>query len=174
MQTTGISIDKESWMLLREEPLYLARFIDRIGTDELVLVARVTSLEEFLDVYPTALLDMRSWRSSRGVWVVVVSYQLRPSLGGTKGGSFYLNPRQAAEARLLDKLVGQEALPVILLSEDCDSHYTSKVVLDPQALMTWRQKLEEIQQDQKSQPAFVEHDEEFASAVHELAMQEEE
>ena len=172
MQTTGISIDKESWALLREEPLYSARFIDRVGADDLVLVARVASLEEFLDTYPPVLLDMVSWRSPRGVWVVVVSYQLRSNFGGMKGGSFYLNPRQDAEARLLDKLVRQEALPIILLSEDCDSHYTSKVVLDPQVLRTWRQQLEEIQQGLKGQRILAEHDEEFTSAVRELSMQE--
>ena len=173
METTGISIDRESWMLLREEPLYSARFIDRAGTDELVLVARVASLEEFLDAYPPVLLDMTSWRSSRGVWVVVVSYQLRLSFGGTKGGSFYLDPRQETEARLLGKLMQQDALPIIFLSEDCDSHYTSKAIFDPQVVMTWRQQLEEIQREQKGRPVLAEHDEEFAAAVHELSMQEE-
>jgi hypothetical protein len=141
METTGISINKESWALLREEPLYSARFIDRSGTDELALVVRVEALDWFLDVYPPVFLDLVSWRSPRGAWVVVVSYQLRPSFGAAKGGSFYMNPRQEAEAELLRKLIQQESLPVIFLSQDCASHYTTKAILDPQVLMTWRQQL---------------------------------
>lgn len=174
METTGISIDKESWALLREEPLYSARFIDRSGTDELVLVVRVEALDLFFEMQPPLFLDLASWRSPQGVWVVVVSYQLRPNLSGAKGGSFYVNPRQEAEAELLRKLMRQESLPVIFLSEDCEAHYTSKVMLDPQALMTWRLQIEEIQQGFKDKVALEGDDSEFAAAVRALSMQEEE
>lgn len=171
MRTTGISIDKESWALLREEPFYSARFIDRAGTNELVLVVRVEALEWFVEMQPPLLLDLASWRSPQGVWVVVVSYQLRSNFGVDKGGSFYLNPRQAAELELLQKLIRQEALPVIFLSEDCESHYTSKVLLDPQALVTWRLQVEEIQQGLKGAAVLEEADENFAAAVRALSMQ---
>jgi hypothetical protein len=174
METTGISIDKESWALLREEPLYSARFIDRSGTDELALVVRVEALDWFFEMQPPVLLDLASWRSPQGVWVVVVSYQLHANFGGPKGGSFYVNPRQVTEAELLRKLTRQESLPVIFLSEDCASHYTSKVMLDPQALMTWRLQIEEIQQGLKDTAALEGDDKEFAAAVRTLSMQEEE
>jgi hypothetical protein len=173
MQTTGFSIDKESWMLLREEPLYSARFIDRIGTDELALVVRVEALEWFLDAHPPVSLELTSWRSSGGVWVVVVSYQLHPHFGGEKGGSFYVNPRQATEADLLSKLTLQDALTVVFLSEDCESHYTSKMMLDPQAVTTWRRQIKEINQELKNRTASEGEDEEFAAAVRELSMQDE-
>lgn len=173
METTGISIEKESWAVLREEPLYSARFIARSGTDELVLVVRVEALDWFFEMQPPLLLDVTPWRSSQGVWVVVVSYQLRSSFGGAKGGSFYMNPRQEAEAELLRKLTQQEALPVIFLSEDCESHYTAKVMLDPQALMTWRLQIEEIREGLKGKVSLEGDDEEFAAAVRALSMQEE-
>lgn len=173
METTGISIEKESWAVLREEPLYSARFIARSGTDELVLVVRVEALDWFFEMQPPLLLDVTPWRSSQGVWVVIVSYQLRSSFGGAKGGSFYMNPRQEAEAELLRKLTQQESLPVIFLSEDCESHYTAKVMLDPQALMTWRLQIEEIREGLKGKVSLEGDDEEFAAAVRALSMQEE-
>ena len=173
METTGFSIGKESWALLREEPLYSARFIDRAGTDELALVVRVEDLEWFLEMHPPVFLDLVSWHSPRGAWVVIVSYQLHPSFGGTKGGSFYVNPRQETEAELLHKLTHQESLTVVFLSEDCESHYTSKVMLDPQVVMTWRRQVEEIKHELKGRGIVEEHDEEFAAAVRELSMHEE-
>ena len=39
MEKTGVVIGRDSWLLLRDEPLYSARFIDRDGTDELALVS---------------------------------------------------------------------------------------------------------------------------------------
>jgi hypothetical protein len=70
-------------------------------------------------------------------------------------------------------LTRQESLPVIFLSEDCESHYTSKVMLDPQVLMTWRLQVEEIQQGLKDQVEREDDDREFAAAVCALSMQEE-
>jgi len=173
METTGISINKESWAVLREEPLYSARFIDRAGTNELMLVVRVEVLDWFFEMHPPLFLDLGSWHSPHGVWVVVVSYKLRPSFGDVKGGSFYLNPRQEADAELLRKLIRQEALPVIFLSEDCEIHYTSKMMLDPQVLMNWRQQIEEIEQGLKGKTSGEDCEEEFAAAVRELSGQEE-
>lgn len=174
METTGFSIGKESWSLLREEPLYSARFIDREGTDELALVVRVEALDWFLDVQPPVLFDMASWRSPRGVWVVILSYQLRPNFGATKGGLFYLNPRLSAEAEVLRKLALNDSLPVVFLSEDCESHYTVTVPMDAQALSLWRGQIEEINRGLSGQPRVEEYDQEFDAAVRELQMQEEE
>jgi hypothetical protein len=172
MQPTGISINKESWALLRDEPLYSARFIDREGTDELVVVVRVEMLEWFLDVQPPLTLELGSWRSPRGVWVVLVSYQLRPNFGVAQGGSFYLNPRLTSEAELLRKLVQQESLPVIFLSEDCGTHYTLRVPIDPQQRQTWRQQVEEVRLDLKGRVLEEGDDPEFAAAVQVLLEQE--
>lgn len=173
MEPTGISIGKESWALLREEPLYSARFIDRDDTDELAVVVRVEALDWFLGVQPPLLFDMVSWRSPRGVWVVILSYQFRANFGSAKGGSFYLNPRQPAEAEVLRKLLLRDSLPVIFLSEDCQSHYTSPVTFDPQVMDMWRQQIEEVKAGIRGKPAIENVDEEFDSAVRELQMQEE-
>jgi hypothetical protein len=172
MEPTGISIGKESWALLREEPLYSARFIDREGTDELAVVVRVEALEWFFEVQPPVLLDLVSWRSPQGAWIVIVSYQLRPNFGGTKGGSFYLNPRQTGEAELLRKLTMRESLPVIFLREDCETHYTSEIMLDPQVVALWRGQIEEIKQGLKGRPMIDDVDTEFEAAVRELQMED--
>lgn len=174
MEATGVSIGKESWTLLREEPLYSVRFIDRTGTDELAMVVRVEELDWFIEVQPPALFDMVSWRSPRGVWVVVLSYQLRPTFGGTKGGSFYLNPRQHEEAEVLRKLVSKDSLPVIFLSEDCEAHYTVTVPLDPAVLAVWRGQLDEVKLGLKGRPMSEGPDLEFEEVVRELQMQDDE
>ena len=49
MQQTGVVINRESWLLLMEEPLYSVRFIDREGTQELAIVSRVEDLDWFLE-----------------------------------------------------------------------------------------------------------------------------
>jgi hypothetical protein len=171
MEATGISIGKESWGLLREEPLYSARFIDRAGTEELALVMRVEMLDWLLEVRPPMLFNLVSWRSPRGAWVVILSYQVRPSFGGTKGGSFYLNPRRDGEAEVLRKLVLKESLPVIFLSEDCESHYTVSVPLDSQMVALWRGQVEEIKLALRGQTLTEEVDAEFDLAVRELLEQ---
>ena len=171
MQPTGISINKESWALIREEPLYSARFIDREDTDELIVVVRVEMLDWFLEVQPPLTLDLVSWCSPRGVWVSILSYELRPNFGDSKGGTFYLNPRVDAEAELLRKLVQRESLPIIFLSEDCESHYTSRVLVDPQLLPAWRQQVDEVKLSLKGRPSVDGDDPEFAAAVQELLEQ---
>lgn len=171
MEATGISIGKESWSLLREEPLYSARFIDRTGTDELAIVTRVEALDWFVEVQPPVLFDLVSWRSPHGAWVVVLSYQLRPNFGGVKGGSFYLNPRQSGEAEVLRKLVLKDSLTVIFLSEDCESHYTVSIPLDSQVLALWRGQLEEVNVGLNGKPFVEDVDEEFSAAVQELLEQ---
>jgi hypothetical protein len=102
------------------------------------------------------------------VWVSILSYQLRPNFGGSKGGTFYLNPLVNSEAELLRKLVQQEALPIIFLSEDCESHYTSRVLIDPQLLQVWRQQIDEVKSGLKGRPSVDGDDPEFAAAVQEL------
>jgi hypothetical protein len=138
MVHTGIVIGKESWAVLREEPLYSARFIDREGTEEIAVVARVQALDWFLEVQSPLTLGLTTWCSAQGTWVVAVAYQLRPAFGGAKGGIFYLNPRQALDAEILRKLLRQESLSAILLSEDCQEHYTVAIAQDPQELERWR------------------------------------
>jgi len=167
MAHTGIVIGKESWAVLRDEPLYSARFIDREGTEELAVVTRVEALDWFMEAYPPLTLNLTTWCSLRGTWVVTIAYQLRPTFGGAKGGIFYLNPRQTVDAEILRKLLQQEGLPVIFLSEDCTEHYTVKIVQDPQELKRWQELVEEMSQAlTKGVPREVEQD--FALAVREL------
>src|SRR5437867_722557 len=63
MAHMGIVISKESWAVLREEPLYSARFIDREGAEELALVVRVEELDSFLEAHPPLPLALTAWRS---------------------------------------------------------------------------------------------------------------
>ncbi len=58
MEHTGIVIGKESWAVLREEPLYSARFIDREGTEELAVIVRVEAIDWFFEVQPLLTLDL--------------------------------------------------------------------------------------------------------------------
>jgi hypothetical protein len=134
MAHTGVVINKESWAILRDEPLYSARFIDREGTDELALVMRVEILDLFFEADSPLMLSVTTWQSTQEVWVVLVTYQLPSFLGKLQTGIFYLNPCDVMDAAVLRKLVSHEKLAVIFLSEDCEAHYTVTIPLDPQAL----------------------------------------
>jgi len=171
MVQTGIVVNKESWAVLRDEPLYSARFIDRENTEELALVIRVEVLDFFIDAFPPLTLDLTTWRSPHGIWVVVISYGVHPTFGSTQAGAFYLNPRQPSEAELLRKLLRQETLSVIFLSADCQEHYTARVVLDPQALANWRQQLNELNGGRSGNTFADEIDAGFELAVQELQAQ---
>ena len=138
MQPTGVVINRESWLLLMEEPVYSVRFIDREGTQELAVVSRVEDLDWFIDAPLPLSLSLRTWQSPEEIWVVAVGYQLHPTFGGSKGGVFYLNPRQASDTAILHKLVRQDKLTVILLSEDTALHYTVSVPLSPPQLERWQ------------------------------------
>ena len=110
MEKTGVVIGRDSWLLLRDEPLYSARFIDRDGTDELALVVRVEELEWFVESGLPLAVSLCTWQSSRGVWLAAIAYQLSPSFGEARAGVFFLNPRRTEDATLLDKLPRQERL----------------------------------------------------------------
>ena len=138
MQPTGVVINRESWRLLMEEPLYSVRFIDREGTQELAVVSRVEDLDWFIEAPLPLTLSLCPWQSPERIWVVAIGYQLHPTFGGSKGGVFYLNPRQASDAAILQKLVQQEKLTVILLSDDTALHYTVSVPLSPPQLERWQ------------------------------------
>ncbi len=138
MQPIGVVINRESWLLLMEEPLYSVRFIDREGTQELAVVSRVEDLGWFIDAPLPLSLSLCTWQSPKGIWVVAIGYQLHPTFGGSKGGVFYLNPRQASDTAILRKLVRQEKLTVILLSDDTELHYTVSVPLSPPRLELWQ------------------------------------
>jgi hypothetical protein len=168
MEQTGIVIGKESWALLREEPLYSARFIDREETNEIALVARVEAIEEFVEAYPPLTLDVTTWCSSQGIWIVVVSYQFRSHFAAPKGGVFFFNPRQIGDTTLLRKLLQKETLPVVFLSEDCNSHYTVGIVLDPRYLARWRETFNELQQVADGKQLAGDIDPDFEAAVREL------
>jgi len=168
MNPTGVSINKESWALLREEPLYSARFIDREGTEELALVIRVEVLDFFFDMHPPLTLDVNTWQSSRGVWVVLVTYQLPSPVGPPQKGTFYLNPRHAADNKLLRKLSRRETLSAIFLSEDCREHYTVSVVHDPQAFAQWKMQLTAITQEIQKPLLAGDADPHFEAAIQEL------
>ena len=138
MKPTGVVINRESWLLLMEEPLYSVRFIDREGTQELAVVSRVEDLDWFIQAPLPLSLSLAAWQSPERIGVVAIGYQLHPTFGGSKGGVFYLNPRQASDAAILHKLIRQDNLAVILLSEDTGLHYTVSVPLSPQQLERWQ------------------------------------
>ena len=168
MAQTGIVINKESWSVLREEPLYSPRFIDRSGTDELALVVRVEVIDSFLDAHLPLTIDLSTWQSSQGTWVVIVTYQLHPTFGPSTGGTFYLNSQQNADAEILRKLLRQEGLFLIFLNEDCTEHYTTSLFFDPQVLTRWGQQVGEIKEALGDTMLRDEHDKEFERAVREL------
>lgn len=168
MAQTGIVINKESWGMLLEEPVYSPRFIDRTGTDELALVVRVELFDFFLDAQLPLTIDLSTWQSSQGIWMVMVTYQLHPTFGPSTGGTFYLNPRQGADAEILRKLLRQEALSVVFLSEDCTEHYTTRLFFDPQALARWWQQVGEMKAAVGEARLRDDHDVEFERAVQEL------
>ena len=138
---TGVVIDKASWRLLTDEPLYSLRFIDREGTDELAAVVRVEDLDWFVEMPRPLSLGLVAWRAPRHVWVVAVGYRLHPGFGGDKGGVFHLDPRRAEDATLLRKLVTRDTLTAIFLSADTGLHYTVPVPLAPDQLHGWRSAL---------------------------------
>jgi hypothetical protein len=170
MAQTGIVINKESWGLLQEEPLYSPRFIDRTGTDELALVVRVELLDFFLEAQLPLTLDLTTWQSSQGTWVVIVRYRLQPTVGPSLGGMFYLNPRQEADSEILRKLLRQEALSIVFLSEDCAEHYTTRFFFDPQAQTRWWQQIGEVKATLKDTKLYDGHDAEFEQALQELSL----
>ena len=168
MNPTGVSINKESWALLREEPLYSARFIDREGTDELALVIRVEVLDFFFDIRPPLTLALDTWQSSQGVWIVLVTYQLPSPIGPPQVGVFYLNPQHIADSEILRKLLRHDTLSVIFLSEDCQEHYTVTIVHDPQALAQWQPQLAVIVQEIQKPLLTGDIDSDFEAAMREL------
>lgn len=168
MNPTGVSINKESWALLREEPLYSARFIDREGTEELALVIRVEVLDFFFGMHPPLTLDVNTWRSSQGVWIVLVAYQLPSPAGPPQRGVFYLNPQHTADHEILRKLLQRETLAAIFLSEDCQEHYTVSIVHDPQTFAQWQTQLKAIAQEVQKPLLTGDTDLRFEAAVQEL------
>jgi hypothetical protein len=168
MNPTGVSINKESWALLREEPLYSARFIDREGTEELALVIRVEVLDFFFDLYPPLTLALNPWQSSQGVWVVLVTYQLPSPVGPPQASVFYLNPRQTADSEILRKISQRDTLSVIFLSEDCQEHYTVSIPHDPQTFAQWQSQLRGIAQEAQGPLLKDGPDAAFEAAVQEL------
>jgi len=135
------------------------------------VVVRVEALDWFLEIYPPLTIALTTWRSSQGAWVVVVSYQLRPAFGGTKGGIFYWNPHQAADAEILRKLLRQETLFVVFLSEDCEMHYTVGVMQDPQEVARWWREVDEMNRTFTQGKPGGASDLDFEAAVRELQEQ---
>ncbi len=166
MQATGVVIQRESWLLLLEEPLYSVRFIDREGTQELAVVSRVEDLDWFIAAPLPLTLSLSTWQSPEQVWVVAVGYQLHPTFGESKGGVFPLNPRQASDAALLRKLVQQDTLTVILLSDDTRLHYTVSVPLSPQQLARWQEDLARLGLPDEGGRPDTEEDPAFTRALH--------
>jgi hypothetical protein len=170
MAQTGIVINKESWGLLQEEPLYSPRFIDRAGTDELALVVRVELLDCFLEAHLPLTIDLSTWQSSQGTWVVIVTYQLHPTFGPSTGGMFYLNPCQKSDSEILRKFLRQEALSIVFLSEDCTEHYTTRLFFDPQAQTHWWQQVGAMKKSLTGRILTDNHEAEFEQAVQELSL----
>jgi hypothetical protein len=168
MNPTGVSINKESWALLREEPLYSARFIDREGTEELALVVRVEVLDFFFDQHPPLSLALNAWQSSQGAWVVLATYHLPSPVGPPQVGVFYLNPRQTADSEILRKISQRDTFSVIFLSEDCQEHYTVSIPHDPQTFAQWQSQFQAIVQEVQGSLLSEGADAKFEAAIQEL------
>jgi len=168
MKRTGVVINRESWLLLMEEPLYSIRFIDREGTQELAVVTRVEDLELFLEAPLPLTLALTTWQSPQKTRVVAIGYQLHPTFGANKGGVFYLNPCQASDSTILDKLVQQDNLALIFLNEDCSLHYTTALPLAPRQLEKWQKSLALLNEESRGSLLDSQKDEdaEFATALH--------
>ena len=91
-------------------------------------------------------VSLCTWRSSRGVWLAAVAYQLSPSFGEARAGVFFLNPRRTEDVALLDKLPRQERLAAIFLSADCETHYTITLPQDDELRAGWRERVARITQ----------------------------
>ena len=161
----GIVIGKESWSLLQQEPFYSARFIHREETDEIVLVVRVEVLDFFLDVHPPLSLNLTVWSSPKGTWVIALAYLLHRTFGDTKGGIFYLNPRQASDSAILHKLLQQETLHVIFFSADMSEHLTVGVMQPTQTLTRWQQLVENMNRTLTGEKFDGESDPDFETAL---------
>lgn len=168
MEKTGVVIGRDSWLLLRDEPLYSARFIDRDGTDELALVVRVEELEWFVESGLPLAVSLCTWQSSRGVWLAAIAYQLSPSFGEARAGVFFLNPRRAEDVALLDKLPRQERLAVIFLSADCATHYTISLPQDDELRAEWRERIAHATQAGPDTSPSAEPDPAFEAALDEF------
>jgi hypothetical protein len=132
---------------------------------------RVEALDWFMEAYPPLTLNLTTWCSPQGTWVVAIAYQLQPTFGRAKGGIFYLNPRQTTDAEILSKFLRQDGLPVIFLSEDCAEHYTVKIVQDPQELNRWRELIDAMSQALTRDVPPNDVDQDFELAVRELENQ---
>ncbi len=168
MRQTGVVINRESWLLLMDEPLYSIRFIDREGTAELAVVTRVEDLELFLEASLPLTLALTTWQSPEKTGVVAIGYQLHPTWGASRGGVFYLNPCQASESTILHKLVQQDNLALIFLNKDCSLHYTTALPLAPRQLEKWRKSLAVLNQESEGSllDSQEDADAEFATALH--------
>ncbi len=165
MEKTGVVIGRDSWLLLQDEPFYSARFIDRDGTDELALVVRIEELEWFVESGFPLSVSFCTWRSSQGVWLAAIAYQLYPSFGEAKAGLFFLNPRQEADVAILDKLPRQEKFAVIFLSADCTTHYTTTLPQDVEERAQWQQWITHMNQAVSDEKLNGEEDLDFERAV---------
>ncbi len=168
MEKTGVVINRDSWLLLQDEPFYSARFIDRDGTDELALVVRVEELEWFVESGFPLSLSFTVWQSPQGVWLAAIAYQLYPTFGEMKLGLFFLNPRQEADSAILDKLPRQERLAVIFLSADCNTHYTTPLPQDVEERSQWQQRISLINATLPTERLEGEEDRDFEAAVAEF------
>jgi hypothetical protein len=171
MEKTGVVINRDSWLLLQDEPLYSARFIDRDGTDELALVVRVEELEWFVESGFPLSVSFCTWRSSQGVGLAALAYQLYPSFGETKAGLFFLNPRREADAAILNKLPRQEKFAAIFLSADCTTHYTTTLPQDSEERSHWQQWITDLNQAVSDTPLNDDEDPAFEAAVGEFQKQ---
>ena len=168
MEKTGVVINRESWLLLQDEPFYSARFIDRDGTDELALVVRVEELEWFVESGFPLSLSFAVWQSPQSVWLAAIAYQLYPTFGEMKLGLFFFNPRQHADAAILNKLPRQEKFAAIFLSADCTTHYTTTLPQDVEERTQWQDWITHMNQAVSEEKLDGERDPDFEAAVDEF------
>jgi hypothetical protein len=92
MKHLGISIERESWAVLKDEPLYSARFIYCEGSEEVALVVRVEELEWFVDAQPPLTSTLTMWQSTRGTWDCYGYLSTASNFGRNTRGGFLFEP----------------------------------------------------------------------------------
>ena len=168
MNPTGVVINRKSWLLLVDEPLYSLRFIDREGTQELAVVTRVEELDWYIQAPLPLSTNLSVWQSRKGIWLVAIAYQLLPTFGSSKLGLLYLDPKDKADGAVLTRLLRQDNLVTIFLSEDTKLHYTASIPLAPQELACWRTSLDRITDSKRKTLPYTPTEDGFSEAVREF------
>ncbi len=112
----NIPAAQRSELLKRE--LYKPRIYGIDGGGETGLLIRVEELSHFRDPKLPLAIKPIAYQSEEDTWVVGLILRVMQLPRGTLLAAAYLNPRQAMDYELLQRLPRQQIFPVTFLSED--------------------------------------------------------